>query len=409
MDTSKNILEEEFPFIQQMISDTFKTESQYFTPPYEGIADIDKGFRRMMWTRYETPDILSMFQQVDNKPAYHMIVVKSSLKFYNILIFASLDKIPDIINIGPFRDEEITEAFLHEVFRDANVPREKLQILQNFYHVLPNISVDDLIIFLTHLLAHFIPEFADITPETLNYSEEKHQIIPSANEMDNFLFQYAMDYRGYLKHFLDAVASGDYHISLDCLTQLTMHLRLKEQTSIGELRQTVNNINTYCELRLMQTWVHPMYVMRLFHSYMTLINTTVNHQKLLNLPSEIARKYCLLVRNYSYPEYSQLIRNVIAYIDQYLTTDLSLSVIADYFQKNASFLSKEFSRETGQSLTSYIRKQRMQLAIKYFNTTSLSISEVAGNVGIQDYGYFTKQFKKEIGFTPQEYKKMLTQ
>ena len=121
----------------------------------------------------------------------------------------------------------------------------------------------------------------------------------------------------------------------------------------------------------------------------------------------MVRKYCLLVQNYSFSEYSYLIRNTIQYIHQNLENELSLSSIAEYLGKNASFLSAQFSKETGESLTSYIHRIRIQTAIQYFNTTNLSVTEVAAKSGIYNTTYFSRMFKEQVGVTPREYKKML--
>ena len=83
---------------------------------------------------------------------------------------------------------------------------------------------------------------------------------------------------------------------------------------------------------------------------------------------------------------------------------MSLKYLADVFEKNASVLSGTFSKDTGRSLTKYIQQVRMQEAIRLFNTTSLSVSEVAVAVGYQDFSYFSKIFSKEIGCSPREYK-----
>lgn len=95
------------------------------------------------------------------------------------------------------------------------------------------------------------------------------------------------------------------------------------------------------------------------------------------------------------------------YITLHLSDSLSLSVIADYFQKNPSYLSGQFRKETGESLTDYIQKERMQTAIRYFNTTNMSVAEVAGCVGIHDFSYFSRIFKKYIGQSPSQYRKLV--
>lgn len=76
------------------------------------------------------------------------------------------------------------------------------------------------------------------------------------------------------------------------------------------------------------------------------------------MPYEICRKYCLLVRNYSYSDYSYLIRNVMNYITLHIAEDLSLTAIADYFHKNPSYLSGQFQPESrGESLRLYPKRK----------------------------------------------------
>lgn len=72
-----------------------------------------------------------------------------------------------------------------------------------------------------------------------------------------------------------------------------------------------------------------------------------------------------------------------------------------------NYVSGRFRRETGENLTDFIQKERMAAAIRYFNTTNMSVAEVAGNVGISDFAYFFRIFKKHIGSSPNAYKKMV--
>ena len=102
-----------------------------------------------------------------------------------------------------------------------------------------------------------------------------------------------------------------------------------------------------------------------------------------------------------------LIRNVINYIEQHLSGELTLSVIAAEFGKNPSYLSTTFRKEVGDTLTNYISKQRIQASLRYFNTTTLSVADVSSAVGIPDFGYFSKLFRRFVGVSPREYKKML--
>jgi len=84
---------------------------------------------------------------------------------------------------------------------------------------------------------------------------------------------------------------------------------------------------------------------------------------------------------------------------------LSLNLLADHFDKNPSVLSNAFSKDMGISLTSYIQQTRIQAAVRLFNTTDMTVSEVATAVGYQDFSYFSKLFTKHVGCSPRVYRK----
>ncbi len=158
---------------------------------------------------------------------------------------------------------------------------------------------------------------------------------------------------------------------------------------------------------MLDTSVHPLHVLQQWNTYEMKIKNTDSEKELLHFPIDMARKYALLVRNYGYDRYSYLIRNVINYIDQHLSSELTLAILAREFGKNPSYLSGAFKKETGDTITGYISKQRVQTSLRYFNTTNLSVAEVAIAVGIQDFSYFIKLFRRYVGVSPREYRKML--
>ena len=139
------------------------------------------------------------------------------------------------------------------------------------------------------------------------------------------------------------------------------------------------------------------------------IEAAGNRNSLHRLANDICHKYCLLIKNYAFHEYSKSIRAVVNYIHLHLDEDLSLSLIATHFKKNASSLSSAFSKEVGMSVTNYIHQARIKEAILYFNTTKMSVSEVAVAVGFQDFAYFSRLFHKQIGCSPRDYCKNIHQ
>ena len=176
---------------------------------------------------------------------------------------------------------------------------------------------------------------------------------------------------------------------------------------IHQYKEGLNLLNDYCQMGLLETNIHPTHVLRLATSFRSRIATTTSRAKLEQFPAEICRKYCLLVKNYANQDYSRQVREVVNYIQLHLEEELSLSTLAEHFCKNASVLSNIFSKEIGQSLTKFIQQTRMQEAIRLFNTTDMSVSEVALAVGYQDFSYFSKVFSRHVGCSPKEYQSRL--
>ncbi|MBP3887145.1 MAG: helix-turn-helix domain-containing protein, partial [Cellulosilyticum sp.] len=49
----------------------------------------------------------------------------------------------------------------------------------------------------------------------------------------------------------------------------------------------------------------------------------------------------------------------------------------------------------------------IEQAIRLLNTSNLSVQEIAERVGILELNYFSKLFKKKVGMSPTEYKKLI--
>lgn len=60
----------------------------------------------------------------------------------------------------------------------------------------------------------------------------------------------------------------------------------------------------------------------------------------------------------------------------------------------------------GMGISEHIRNLRIKKACELLKNSKYRISEIAEMVGIPDYNYFTKVFKKNTGLTPSAYRKM---
>jgi len=98
----------------------------------------------------------------------------------------------------------------------------------------------------------------------------------------------------------------------------------------------------------------------------------------------------------------------ITYVKQYIQKNyqksITLDLLANQVSMNASYFSVLFKREEGISLTDYIINVRVSKAMEYLRDPQFKIYEVATKTGFNDEKYFSKVFKKVVGFSPKMYK-----
>ena len=85
--------------------------------------------------------------------------------------------------------------------------------------------------------------------------------------------------------------------------------------------------------------------------------------------------------------------------------ELDLKYIANKIGYNASYISKVFSREAGETITDYMNRIRLKKAKQFLlDHPDLKVYEIAHLSGYPDKIYFQKLFKKTVGLTPREYR-----
>jgi len=92
---------------------------------------------------------------------------------------------------------------------------------------------------------------------------------------------------------------------------------------------------------------------------------------------------------------------IIAHLDQ---SDLSREEIAQHAFLNPDYLARIFKKETGLSLMEYLLQERMKLAKELLLKSEMSVGEIACAVGYSHFSHFSKMFKKQTGYNPNEYR-----
>lgn len=98
------------------------------------------------------------------------------------------------------------------------------------------------------------------------------------------------------------------------------------------------------------------------------------------------------------------IQDVLNYIHNHFSEDLSVNSLASEFHFSPNYLSTLFKKETGTKFIDYVTDLRMAKGKQLLVETSLQIKEIALQVGYLTASHFIRTFVKYEGVTPNEYR-----
>lgn len=234
-------------------------------------------------------------------------------------------------------------------------------------------------------------------PKDIDYEEKKLSMVAIEER-----------YR-YEEMMIAAIQTGDMEKVIE-VREKFQHYRLKPRSE-DTLRDAKNLMivwNTLFRKAVQQADVHPAYIDGISENFARKIENCAHVNELQTTVShEMMRKYCLLVRNYSKRGYTPIVRDALNYIDFHIREPLSLKLISEQVSVSSSYLSAQFKKETGKTLTDYINEKRIRDSLVLLSTTELPIQKVAERVGIYDENYYSRLFKKYLNQTAKQYRNMM--
>ena len=132
--------------------------------------------------------------------------------------------------------------------------------------------------------------------------------------------------------------------------------------------------------------------------------TTV--QELFDLHDAMYRDYTVrmqaIIRSRTYP---RPVHRAVDFIDQHLQTPFTLRDLADYAGVTPTYLSALFKKETGNTISGYVRDKRIHAAGMLLQYTDFTCLVIAEYFCFSSECHFSKVFKKCTGMAPGEFRK----
>lgn len=315
-----------------------------------------------------------------------------------------------VVTVGPYLTQPVTQERLMEITEELGVSAQRAQQLLKYYYGLPLIGQGSHLFVMLDTLFERMWGVQGYTLEMLGrqiikekpfWKEDQPENAQSRMQrMEMMQTRYAME-----NTLMDAISHGQYHKVEVLFSQFSLHNFEKR------LSDSLRNIKNYCIISntlfrkaAEKGGVHPYYLDEASSEFANRIEQLGSETEVAALMTEMAKAYCRLVRKQNMRNYSALVQKAVVYIEGDLAGNLSLRVLAQDLNVNASYLSALFKKETGRTVTDYILQRRMELAAQLLRDTRLQVQTVAQHCGIVDIHYFTKLFKRHTGLTPREFR-----
>ena len=405
--------QKELAFFQKLL-ENFRLKMHYITEHSPVSPANEFGLRDLLNYDYSDADV---FQLIQKHCKHNVIYQFKTPLMCSYLLFQLPDTMePTYIYVGPYTLTPISRQGILSIADQYHVAPNNLMQLEKFFHDIPLMYDETIILALLYTLGDYIWRSSD------NFSVQKEFPLPTIlpesvipipdiqTPEEALLSMQILEKRYETEHqLMQAVTNGQLHKAELFLANLSS--RQYERRAANPIRNLQNYaivLNTILRKAAENAAVHPLHIDTISSQYARKIELITSETGCVALIKEMVRKYCLMVKNHSLKGYSLLIRKVIARIDFDLTADLSLKTQAQLLNVNSSYLSTLFKKETGTTLTEYVNRKRIEHALLLLNSTDMQIQMIAQYCGIHDVNYFTKTFKKVVGHTPKEYREMIT-
>lgn len=94
------------------------------------------------------------------------------------------------------------------------------------------------------------------------------------------------------------------------------------------------------------------------------------------------------------------------YVDKNIKNDLSVACLCSAFRLSHSEVYSIFKNYFDSTPAEYVKSRRLGKACDLLEKTNMSVNKIGNECGFQDYNYFSKVFKRTVGMSPREYRKL---
>jgi two-component system response regulator YesN len=123
---------------------------------------------------------------------------------------------------------------------------------------------------------------------------------------------------------------------------------------------------------------------------------------------KITEEYCEWIVKKKRDVHQETIKEIKSYIEKvYVDPDLTLYRIAEKVRRPEKYISQLFKEQTGENVSEYLERKRIDIASDLLAKNRLTIDEIALHVGYNSAHSFRRAFKRVKGISPSIYRQAL--
>lgn len=308
--------------------------------------------------------------------------------------------------IGPVFYSQPLERHVRTGLRAYTHSRENAQWASRLIALLPRLPVMSYAIFTRYvMMVHNTLTGQQLGLEALDTEQqgEGERISPNvAGTRDRdkvYLSERAM---------LQMVRNGDinYFSALQNSALLSPGVPIRGQDPLRQMKTSILVFTTLVSRAAMEGGLSPEIAYALGDSYIQSVEDCRDSGELSALAHAMYHDFIYRVHHLrSNPNYSHAIQKCCDYIELSLDRKVRTEDLAALVGYSEYYLTEKFKKETGQSVSSYIRYAKVERAKLLLESGDLSVREIAEKLAFNTVNYFIQCFRDTTGYTPAQYRK----
>ncbi len=387
--------------LQKTLRDSRNLSLNYFQDWDANISLVDNGLREQFESSAGHYEVLrEILRELSSDT---ILSLKDYLKMSYVLFRG--DGVQDFFSIGPFRSLPLENSDIVHIMQENKLSVDAGNVLNISLQKLPCniIRVEALSVARNIMLSFYGISQPEIFERQIRTEDVPAILLKEGFERRTQLIEEIYTHEDVL---CVAIARGDYKNALK-EARFFMYSNIYREAIDSRIshRSYLYAANTLFRKAAGEIGVHPVYLDEISQRYAQRISLGVTHSQLDSIYLEMIESYCRMCAEYPGKQYSRIVQRIMNFVLFNLSDELTPEKIAQAVSFSSSYVSRIFKEEVGKPLMAYVAEQRIQTAKKLLGATQMSIRDVSSYVGISDWNYFTKLFKKVVGCTPSEYQR----